>query len=95
MLDHRWGNRLLSYYIVDNEPLELSLTFTADQQPELLFYGASFDLLKTKELGVKPRPATMMIMPFVLNDAILRKQKIILTHRVPYAQKKQDSTKND
>lgn len=95
VLDHRWGNRLLSYYIVDNEPLELSLTFTADQQPELLFYGASFDLLKTKELGVKPRPATMMIMPFVLNDAILRKQKIILTHRVPYAQKKQDSTKND
>lgn len=82
VLDHRWGNRLLSYYVVDNEPLELQLTFAADQQPELLFYGASFDLLSNPSLDVKPRPTTMMTMPFVLNDAILRKTKIVLDDQI-------------
>jgi len=86
VLDRRRGNRLVSYYVVDNEPLALSLTFTTDQQPELLFYGASFDLLKTKELNMKPRPATMMSMPFVLNDAILRKQKMVLNDQLKIAE---------
>lgn len=95
VLDNRWGNRLVSYYVVDNEPLELSLTFTADQQPELLFYGASFDLLKSKELQVKPRPATMMSMPFVLNDAILRKQKITLDDQLKITEKQLDSIINE
>lgn len=82
VLDNRYGNRLVSYYVVNNEPLELSLTFPANQQPELLIYGASFDLLENKELAVKQRPTTMMSMPFVLNDAILRKKKVTLDNNL-------------
>ncbi|MEO9502537.1 M28 family peptidase [Nonlabens ulvanivorans] len=77
-LPNRWGNRMLSYYVTNNEPLELELTFKADVEPEFQFYAASFDLLKTKALDVKPRPLEQMSMPFVLNDAILRKRYVTL-----------------
>ncbi len=78
-LPNRWGNRMLSYYVTNNEPLELELTFNADMEPEFQFYAASFDLLKNKTLDVKARPLNQMSMPFVLNDAVLRKRHVKLS----------------
>lgn len=77
-LPNRKGNRMLSYYVTHNEPLELELTFKARIEPEFQFYAASFDLLKTKVLDVKARPLHQMSMPFVLNDAVLRKRYLKL-----------------
>jgi len=83
-LPNRWGNRLISYYVTNNEPLDLQLTFKEDIEPEFQFYAASFDLLKTKALDVKARPLNQMSMPFVLNDAVLRKRhyKLVKTAAV-------------
>ena len=78
-MPNRWGNRMLSYYVTNNEPLELELTFNADMEPEFQFYAASFDLLKNKTLDVKARPLNQMSMPFVLNDAVLRKRHVKLS----------------
>ncbi len=79
---NRWGNRLLSYYVVNNEPLELELTFNNAQEPQFQFYAASFDLLEQPELKVAPRSLDQMSMPFVLNDAVLRKRYVTLDRPV-------------
>jgi hypothetical protein len=50
--------------------------------PELIIYAASFDLLDQKDMKVSPRPLDHMSMPFVLNDAILRKKTVLLTAQV-------------
>ncbi|PQJ20398.1 M28 family peptidase [Nonlabens tegetincola] len=78
---YRWGNRLLSYYIKDNEPLVMELTFSAQDNPELIFYGASFDLMQRSEFEITARPIEQMSMPFVLNDAVLKKRSIKLVNR--------------
>ncbi|MGB5983547.1 MAG: M28 family peptidase [Nonlabens sp.] len=75
--ENRRGNRLLSYYVNENQPLELELTFKANQEPELLIYAASFDLLENEKLKVSPRPLDQIPMPFVLNDAIIKKKSIL------------------
>jgi hypothetical protein len=78
---NRWGNRMLSYYVSDNAALEMEMTFDAGVEPELIFYAASFDLLDQKELQVSKRPLDHMSMPFVLNDAVLKKRTVSLTKK--------------
>lgn len=75
---NRWGNRFLSYYVTDNAALEMELTFDASTEPEIILYAASFDLLKQDQFKVSKRPLDQMSMPFVLNDAVLRKRTIKL-----------------
>ena len=75
---NRWGNRMLSYYVSDNAALEMEMTFDAGVEPELIIYAASFDLLGQKEMQVSKRPLDQMSMPFVLNDAVLRKRTLSL-----------------
>ena len=76
---NRWGNRFLSYYVTDNAALEMELTFDASTEPEIIVYAASFDLLEQEQFKVSKRPLDQMSMPFVLNDAVLRKRTITLT----------------
>ncbi|MGB3590442.1 MAG: M20/M25/M40 family metallo-hydrolase [Nonlabens sp.] len=78
VLHKRYGNRVLSYYVQDNLPLSISLTFEESVNPELLVYAASFDLLENKQLEIPARPADEISKPFVLNDAIIRKKTIVL-----------------
>ena len=42
----RLNNRLFSYYVSDNEPLDMIFTVPASQKTELQIYEASYDLLK-------------------------------------------------
>lgn len=79
---NRWGNRFLSYYVTDNAALEMELTFDASTEPEIIVYAASFDLLEQEQFNVSQRPLDHMSMPFVLNDAVLRKRTIKLSKNV-------------
>ncbi|WP_121666905.1 M20/M25/M40 family metallo-hydrolase [Mesonia aquimarina] len=73
---NRKTNKLLTYYAIDRDTLRLSFTVEKDVFPELSIYGASNDLLKNDWLSVPKRTKKMMPKPFVLNDAIITKQKI-------------------
>jgi hypothetical protein len=72
----RRGNRIISYYVTNNAPLVMELTFDAAMSPEFDVYAASFDLLDQKRFNVTPRPDNTMPMPFVLNDAVVVKKHI-------------------
>lgn len=73
---NRWNARLLTYHIVNNEPLELRMQFHKDSVPKIVLYESSYDLLQTEELQVEPRAKTMIPKPFVVNDAIMIKKTI-------------------
>lgn len=73
--NNKW-KRLTSYYVSDNEPLELSFTVKPDATPELILYEASFDLMKNPLFSIPARAKNMMPRPFVLNDAIIVKKTI-------------------
>ena len=69
-------NLLLTYYLVDNQPLELSFSVPKEAVLDLYLHENSFDLLDNKQLNVRKRPFDMMPKPFVLTDAIILKMKI-------------------
>ncbi|MDH7447472.1 M28 family peptidase [Aquimarina sp. 2201CG14-23] len=87
----RWNNRLLTYFLVNNEPLELRMQFHKDSIPEIVLYESSYDLLESELLSVPKRPETMIPKPFVLNDAIIIKKTLTLE----YVEKITDSTNID
>ncbi len=72
----RHGKKLLSYYVVGNEPLELEFTIEKNAVPNLELLESSFDLLTNPALDVNDREPWMMPKPFILNDAIIVKQRI-------------------
>lgn len=74
----RKSKRLLRYYISNNEPLELQITVPKDQSTEFLLYEASYDLLEHKLFDIPDRQSSMIPKPFVLNDAVVVKRKIVL-----------------
>ncbi|NJB71735.1 hypothetical protein GGR42_002197 [Saonia flava] len=68
---HRRRGKLVTHYITNNTPTELSLTIPTDSNLELTLYEASNDLLNNSLFTVPERPIDNIPMPFVLNDAIL------------------------
>jgi hypothetical protein len=68
--------RLTSYFVSDNNPLELSFTVKPDAKPELILFEASFDLMTNPLFTIPPRAENMMPRPFVLNDAVVLKKTI-------------------
>jgi hypothetical protein len=72
----RHGRKLLSYYVVDNEPLELEFSVDPKTPLDLSLLEASFDLMSNPLFDVKKRSAAMMPAPFVLNDAVILKKRI-------------------
>lgn len=69
--------KILSYYVVDNIPLEMEFSIDATKNLEMDLMESSFDLLSNIELKVIKRQAWMMPKPFVLNNAIVLKQHIV------------------
>ncbi|WP_378180957.1 M28 family peptidase [Aquimarina sp. SS2-1] len=84
----RSDNRLLTYHLRDNEPLELKMQFHKDSIPEIVLYESSYDLLENDQFSVPERSETMIPKPFVLNDAIIIKK----TLKLRYIEKSIDST---
>lgn len=72
----RNGRKLLSYYVTDNEPLEMQFSVDSKAVLDMELMESSFDLLSNKLFTIAKRENWMMPTPFVLNDAVVLKQKI-------------------
>ncbi|WP_235921964.1 M20/M25/M40 family metallo-hydrolase [Flavobacterium phycosphaerae] len=68
--------KIVTYYVVDNLPLELEFSINAKAQLQLELLESSFDLMNNPLINTVKRKPWMMPTPFVLNDAIIVKQKI-------------------
>ena len=78
MFTRRWKKRLLSYYISSKDTLRMNFSLDKAKSAEFILYESSYDLLENKELDVSRRSENMIPRPFVLNDAVIYKKRIIL-----------------
>ncbi|HQE34307.1 MAG TPA: M20/M25/M40 family metallo-hydrolase [Flavobacterium alvei] len=72
----RKGKKLLSYYVVDQLPLEIEFSVATSSVLDLDLLESSFDLMNNPLFKMAKRADWMMPTPFVLNDAVIIKQKI-------------------
>jgi hypothetical protein len=70
------SGKILSYYVVDNEPLILNFSISKNDKLDLNLVESSFDLLSNPQFTVTKRKDWMISTPFVLNNAIIIRQKI-------------------
>jgi hypothetical protein len=78
----RNGKKIISYYVVDNEPLELQFSIPKSTVLDMDLIESSFDLMTNPLFTISKRASWMMPTPFVLNDAVVIKQKIKATAKV-------------
>jgi hypothetical protein len=69
-------NKIVSYYVVDNLPLEMEFSINANQTLDLNLVESSFDLMRNPLFTMEKRRQWMIPTPFVLTDAVMVKQKI-------------------
>ena len=72
----REGKKLLSYYVVDNEPLVLEFNISTATVFNMQLLESSFDLMQNPLFTMEQRADWMMPTPFVLNDAVAIKKTI-------------------
>lgn len=70
------SGKILSYYVVENLPLELEFSINSNQKLDMELLESSFDLMSNPEFKVIKRKSWMIPKPFVLTDAVIIKQKI-------------------
>jgi hypothetical protein len=73
----RRGKKLISYYVVDNEPLELQFSIPVTAVFDMDLMESSFDLISNPKFKIAKRLPWMMPTPFVLNDAVVIQKKIV------------------
>ena len=83
------SNKLLSYYVVDNIPLTMEFSIPSNQKLDMNLAESSFDLMSNPLFHIAKRKDWMIPTPFVLNDAIIVKQKLhpstpIIKKAIPY-----------
>ncbi|TBN01890.1 M28 family peptidase [Hyunsoonleella flava] len=78
VFNKRKSNRLLRYYVSKNEPLELQITVPKEQSTEFLLYEASYNLMDHELFDIPDRYPRMIPKPFVLNDAVVIKERIVV-----------------
>jgi hypothetical protein len=78
----RKGKKLLSYYVINNEPLVLQFTINKATVLDMDVMESSFDLMVNPLFAINKRESWMMPTPFVLNDAIVITQKIKQTPKI-------------
>jgi hypothetical protein len=78
----RKGKKLLSYYVLENEPLVLQFTINRATVLDMDVMESSFDLMVNPLFAMNQRKDWMMPTPFVLNNAIVITQKIKRTPKV-------------
>ena len=69
--ENRRGTRLFSFFVSDNDSLNLSFTVPKDQKTQFKIYESSFDLLTNDLFTVPKRTNEMIPKPFILNDAVI------------------------
>jgi len=72
----RKGKKLLSYYVVDQLPLEIEFNVPSSSILDLDLMESSFDLMNNPLFSMAKRVIWMIPTPYVLNDAVVIKQKI-------------------
>ncbi|WP_109301717.1 M28 family peptidase [Aquimarina sp. AU474] len=87
----RWQQRLLTYYVSKNTPLELKMKFNKDSLPQFVIYESSYDLLSNSNFSIPARDGDMMPKPFLLNDAVIIKKNFSIKK---YQEKKRDTVQN-
>ncbi|MDN3675503.1 M20/M25/M40 family metallo-hydrolase [Flavobacterium branchiarum] len=91
----RKGAKILSYYVINNEPLIMQFSIDAKTVFDMSLIESSFDLLSNTALNVQKRASWMMPTPFVLNDAVVIREKIkptkVVLDSTPTASVAQDS----
>ena len=75
---NRRNNRLFSFFVSQDELLEMQISVPKDQKTSLQLFEASFDLLENALFSIPKRNDNMIPKPFVLNDAVLVKQIITI-----------------
>ena len=76
-LYERKGKKLVSYYVVDNDPFELQFSIPITDVFDMDLMESSFDLVSNPKFRIAKRLPWMMPMPFVLNDAVVIQKKIV------------------
>jgi hypothetical protein len=69
-------SRILRYFVKDNIPLEMEFEIATQTVFDMEVKEASYDLLTNPIFTIPARRSSMMPKPFVINDAIMVKQKI-------------------
>ena len=75
-LYQRKGKKILSYYVVGNAPLEMQFSVNVSTVLDMELMESSFDLMTNPLFQITKRKNWMMPTPFVLNDAVVIRQKI-------------------
>jgi hypothetical protein len=75
-ISSKTNGKLLTYYVVNNQPLVLTFSIPANQKLDLNLVESSFDLLDNPLFSIAKRKSWMMPTPFVLNDAVVIRQKV-------------------
>jgi hypothetical protein len=70
------NKRILTFFVSGLDSLEVSFKTPKEQNPTFTLLEYSFDLLKNPLIQVQERKENMMPKPFIINDAIVVKQKI-------------------
>ncbi|MBT8271786.1 MAG: M28 family peptidase [Flavobacteriaceae bacterium] len=78
VFQNRTADRLLSYFVSDNHPLDIQMSFPKDQVTSFTLFESSNDLLTNRLFNVKARTDDMIPKPFVLNDAVTIKKSILI-----------------
>jgi len=74
----RYNNRLFSYYVSENEPLDMQLIVPKNQKTTLQVYEATYNLLTNSHFTIPGRTKAMIPKPFVLNDAVIIKSTVTI-----------------
>ena len=72
----RKNRKIISNYVIDNEPLELQFMIPAKTPLDMELMESSFDLMENPEYSMEKRKPWMMPRPFSLTDAVVIKKKI-------------------
>ena len=75
-LYERKGKKIVSYYVVNNAPLEMQFNIPSTTVLDMELLESSFDLMANPLFDIVKRKNWMMPTPFVLTDAVVIKQKI-------------------
>jgi hypothetical protein len=91
----REDKKLISYYVVDNLPLEIQFNVPAKSVLNLELMESSFDLMRNPLFLMAKRSSWMMPTPFVLNDAVIIKQEINTSKAIKFVVNPENTIQND
>lgn len=74
--------KLLTYYVVNNQPLVMDFSIPVNQKLDLNLVESSFDLMSNPLFTMTKRKSWMIPTPFVLNDAVIIRQKVKATPKI-------------